>query len=161
MKHLAPATQFNFGLFGNWNQSWNSIRSGELWGKLSKGPVTRKQAASLYSNAKIVLNYTSEDSIKWDAMNLRFFEVLACRSFLISDRVPSAERDLCGCAVFSDGGEDLAEKISYYLAHPEERSKIAERGFQYVTNYATVQVRAQELLNYLRQILDDRAVPQD
>ncbi|MDD4600825.1 hypothetical protein SDC9_11414 [bioreactor metagenome] len=153
MRYLHPATQFNFGLFGYWNQPWNSMSSGELWSKLSKGPVTRKQSASIYSNAKIVLNYTSEDSIKWDAMNLRFFEVLACRSFLISDRVPSAKREFHDCMVFTDGGEDLTEKINYYLATPEERNEIAERGYQYVTKYATVQVRAQELFNYLLQIL--------
>lgn len=154
MLYLAPATQFKFGLFGNWNQSWNSMRSGELWGKLSKGPVTRKQAASLYSNAKIILNYTSDDSARWDAMNLRFFEVLACGGFLISDRVPSAEQELRGCVVFTDGGTDLTEKISYYLANSEERNQIAQHGFQYVTNYATVQLRAQELYNYLLRILE-------
>lgn len=153
IKYLYPATQFNFGLFGNWNQSWNSMRSGNIWGKISKGPVTRKQAASIYSNAKIALNYTAEDSIKWDSMNLRFFEVLACKGFLISDRVPSAEHELSGCVVFTDGGKDLTEKISYYLSKPEERNEIAERGYKYVMNFATVRLRAQELYNYLLQIL--------
>lgn len=154
MQYILPAICFNFGLFGNWDQPWHSRPYKHALRKLSRGPVSREQAASLFSNSKIALNFTDTDSIIWDAMNLRFYEVLACKGFLISDRVPSAEQHLKDCVVFTDGGYDLFDKIAYYLARPEERMQIAERGYQYVTNNATVQLRAAELYKYLEQVMN-------
>jgi spore maturation protein CgeB len=154
MLYIYPAINFDFGLFGNWNQRWhfrpykNALRS------ISQGPVSREQAAILFSNAKIVINFTDTDSIIWDAMNLRFFEVLACKGFLISDMVPSARCQLKDCTVFSYGGNDLVEKIKYYLDRPEERMEMAERGYQYVIENATVSLRAKQLYEYLQQIVD-------
>lgn len=153
MLYIYPAINFNFGLFGNWNQRWHHRLYKYTLRNLSQGPVSREQAAILFSNAKIALNFTDTDSIIWDAMNLRFFEVLACKCFLISDMVPSAVRQLKDCVAFTYGGEDLIEKIKYYLDHPEERKAMAERGYQYVIQNATVSLRAKQLYDYLQKIV--------
>jgi spore maturation protein CgeB len=154
MLYIYPAIHFNFGLFGNWNQRWHYRPYKNTLKSISQGPVSREQAAILFSNAKIVLNFTDTDSMIWDAMNLRFFEVLACKAFLISDMVPSAKHQLKDCAAFSYGGGDLIKKIQYYLEKPEERKAMAERGYQYVIQNATVSLRAKQLYDYLQKIVN-------
>jgi len=155
MRYIYPATKYNFGLFGDWRAPWppsfSNYRS--LFSNTARGTITREEQASLYSNAKIVLNCTGQDSVNWDALNLRPFEVLACKGFLISDRIPSAEREFKDYIVFTDGGDDLIQKIDYYLARPKERREIAENGYQYVIRNATVQARAKQLFSYLQQIM--------
>lgn len=161
-KYLLPAAQFNFGLFGNWSIPHNIA----LWRKLKKYPPYRKAFARisqgkipqakvpiLYSSAKINLNCTIQDCVDWDVITLRTYEVLACKGFLISDKVPSAERTLTGGVVFTDGYTDLTYKIKYYLEHPDEREKIAETGYNYVIKNATIEARMDELLKYIEKIL--------
>ena len=48
------------------------------------------------------------------------------------------------------GGRDLSEKIRYYLDHEDERLAIAQRGYEYVRNGATIDVRARELVGFLK-----------
>ena len=104
----------------------------------------------LYSSSKINLNCTQQTCIDWDVITLRTFEVLACRGFLISDIVPSARETMQGCMVFTTGGRDLTEKIRYYLDHEDERLAIAQRGYEFVRNSATIDVRARELVGFLK-----------
>lgn len=154
--YIYPASKYKFGLFGDWRSSPEPpacYKYRNLLASLSQGTVTREEQASLYSNAKIILNCTGQDAVDWDAMNLRFFEVLACKGFLISDKVPSAEREFKEYVVFTDGDDDLIQKIDYYLARPKERKEIAENGFQYVVQNATIQARAKQLYNYLQEIM--------
>lgn len=64
------------------------------------------------------------------ASNVRMFEVTGCGSMLITDRknnitdifVPDEE------IICFDNAQDCFEKISWYLEHEQERSKIAEAG---------------------------------
>jgi len=151
MRYLYPATNYKFGLFGNWHLYRHSYS--RMLAKLSQGSITREKSAILYSSAKIILNFTGQDSVTWDAMNLRFFEVLACRGFLIADKVPSAERELENCVIFTDGYQDLTQKIDYYLSRPKERKAIAEQGYQYVIQNATVQARAKQLYHLIEEIM--------
>ena len=151
MRYLYPATNYKFGLFGSWNlQPYSYSR---MFAKLSQGHLTHEELVTLYSSAKIILNFTGQDSVIWDAMNLRFFEVLACRGFLISDKIPSAERDLKDFVIFTDGYQDLTQKIEYYLTRPQERKEIAESGYQYVIQNATVQARAKQLYQFIEEIM--------
>lgn len=151
MRYLYPATNYKFGLFGNWNLQPHPYS--RMLAKLSQGYITPDELAKLYSSAKIILNFTGQDSAIWDAMNLRFFEVLACRGFLISDKIPSAEREMKDCVVFTDGYQDLNQKIEYYLARPQERKEIAERGYQYIIQNATTQIRAKQLYQFIEKIM--------
>ena len=55
--------------------------------------------------------------------------------------------------VFTDGGDDLLEKIEYYLDHETERKRIAQQGYEYVIKHATIDARMNELAKYLEEIL--------
>lgn len=166
-RYLLPACEFRFGLFGNWQDPGPSLRQKLMFWKLreeipaykyeffrlSQGKIPQDDVPALYSSAAINLNCTHQDCVDWDVITLRTFEVLACRGFLITDRVPVAEKTMQGCMVFTDGGKDLSDKIRYYLEHAQEREKIAKNGYEYTIRHATLAMRMKELVAYLEGVL--------
>lgn len=160
MRYLYPAVKYNFGLFGNWKIPRARFRFWKNWRKyppykkefekLSKGKIPQEKIPVLYSNAKINLNSTTQACVDWDVVTLRTYEILACKGFLISDRVPAAEKELDGCVIFTDGENDLVEKIDYYLKNKEERENIAQKGYKYVVKHVSIDSRAKELYEYSR-----------
>lgn len=158
--YLEPATQFDFALYGNWYLHWR--RKIKFWqvlpyqwkfSHISRGKIPQEDVPLLYSRSKINLNCTAQDCVDWDVITLRTFEILACKGFLITDRVPAAEIELAGSVVFTDGGKDLREKIRYYLTRPDERKTMAEKGYEYVMKNATAISRMEMLLAYLKEIV--------
>lgn len=164
-KYLYPAKNFNFGLFGTWNllllrncglkfwknMGWDAFRYKRAFSKISKGKIPQEDVPVLYSSSKINLNCTLQSCIDWDVITLRTYEVLACKGFLITDIVPSAKETMSDCMVFTTGGTDLTDKIKYYLAHDEERDAIAQRGYEHVKSCASIEVRARDLISYIKE----------
>lgn len=160
MKYIYPAINYNFGLYGNWKIPKARFKVWKNWFQLvepyqrefevlSKGKVPQEDIPALYSSSKINLNCTLQACVDWDVITLRTFEVLSCGGFLISDRVPSAVKFLSDYVVFTDGGDDLKNKIEYYLTHENERQEMANAGQAYVMKHATIDARAIEIVNYL------------
>lgn len=162
-KYLLPAAKFNMGLFGTWKiprarvyiwKNWQKQPEyRKIFDKLSRGKIPQEKVPILYSSAKINLNCTIQDCVDWDVITLRTYEVLACKGFLITDKIPVAEKTMEKCMVFTDGGDDLLEKIEYYLDHETERKRIAQQGYEYVIKHATIDARMNELVKYLEEIL--------
>lgn len=162
MRYLYPAINFNFGLFGNWKipkyrlKFWKNLKKRppyqKIFEKISRGKIPQEHVPILYSSAKINLNCTLPICIDWDVITLRTYEVLACKGFLITDIVKSAYESMKECMVFTTGGDDLKEKIEYYLKNEKERKSIAQNGYEYVIKNATIDVRARELINYLGEL---------
>ncbi len=162
-KYLFPARKYNFGLYGNWAipkpgfRIWRHfIRHDEykkVFEKISNGRIPQEEVPILYSSSLINLNCTAQDCVNWDVITLRIYEVLACKGFLITDEVPLSATSLDGCAVFTEGGEDLNEKIEYFLERPLLRDEISENGHQTVIKNASISARANELKNYLEGII--------
>lgn len=107
-----------------------------------------EDAARKYAESKIVFNIAMKEDV-----NMRCFEALATKSFLLTDWVPSIE-DL-----FEDGKhlvlyrtmDECIEKAKYYLAHDEEREKIAQAGYEHVLKNHTIQDRVNIILDeYLK-----------
>jgi hypothetical protein len=67
-----------------------------------------------------------------DEQDSRTFEIPACGTFMIAERTPKHESFFKENeeVVFFDSDETLFEKVSYYLNHPQEARKIAERGYR-------------------------------
>ena len=175
--YLYPATKYNFGLYGNWKEIYSAeyileqlIRCNfsrvkkaifptkekdysQYLSKYAKGILMPENTKYLYSSSKIILNYGVKQNVELDNISLRTYEALACGAFLISDKCPSAEKEFEGKVVFSDGGKELEEQLEYYLNHPEERERIAQKGYDYVTKYANMEIRTKELYDYLQKIL--------
>ncbi|MBT0571742.1 glycosyltransferase [Curvibacter sp. CHRR-16] len=159
--YLEPAADFNFGLYGNWRILRARFRVWRNWGlpkykrrfeRLSRGKIPQEQVPILYSSSKINLNCTIQDCVDWDVITLRTLEVLACDGFLISDRVPSAEKLLGDFVVFTDGHDDLRGKIRRYISDDAGRVEKARAGGKYVRDHFSIQATAANLLNYLQEI---------
>lgn len=162
IKYLYPAAKFNFGLYGNWTRPRSRFRIWKNWAprepyqvafeKISKGKIPQEKVPVLYSSSAISLNCTIQSCVDWDVITLRTFEVLACKGFLISDLVPSAEKALKDSVVFTTGGADLEEKIRYYLDKPNLRRDISQNGYERVIKEASIEARSKDLLNYIEQL---------
>ena len=105
--------------------------SAPLNARIDDRPVWGKELHSLLGSAKIVLNITRTDFYGAETgVNLRIFEALAAGCFLLTDHCPEIAE------LFSVGEEletfrssdELADKVRYYLAHDEERERIARTG---------------------------------
>jgi hypothetical protein len=100
--------------------------------------------AELYGRAKIVLNQAIQKDL-----NFRVFEAMACGAMLLTPRIENGQQDLFQPGVhlveFADDDlEDASGKISYYLEHEQERSRIAEAGREIVLQHHTEERRARE-----------------
>jgi spore maturation protein CgeB len=161
-RYLLPALRHGLGLYGNWKLPRFKLRFWRRWTRtrsyqrrlaaVERGKIPQEDVPVLYSSAKVNLNFTAQDCVDWDVITLRTFEVLACKGFLISDRVEAAVHELPGCLVLTEGGDALSEQIAYYLARPEERRAIAEKGYRWATANATIESRMKTLLGYLRSL---------
>ena len=81
-----------------------------------------QQLPSLYSRAKIVLNDHHETMRAWGFVNDRTYDLAAIQAFQISDSVPGL--DELGIVTYANP-QDLRAKVDYFLAHTEERERIA------------------------------------
>jgi spore maturation protein CgeB len=164
--YLYPAAKFDFGLYGNWAKPKKAkklkkalaqlldreYRYRKLFHSISRGKIPQEDVPTLYSSSRINLNCSAQACVDWDVITLRTYEVLACGGFLISDEVPSAMKDLSHYVVFTRGGRHLTSQIRYYLKHDVERMEMAAKGQAYVKKYASIDVRARELLDYVKGV---------
>ncbi|WP_292884671.1 glycosyltransferase [Methanobrevibacter sp. UBA212] len=114
--------------------------------------IPNEELHKYYSSCKILLNDHWETMRELDFPSNRLFDALACGTFVISDKIPSAETLFEGNVVTYDGVDDLNSKLEYYLTHDEERIKIAEKGKKIVLKNHTFDNRADEILSELKNL---------
>ena len=115
--------------------------------------VSSAESVKIYNAAKINLNLHSSTyhegvNFEGDFVNPRTFEIAACGGFQLVDARSELNDLLCEgeeIATFKDIA-DLKEKISWYLAHDEERNRIAQKGRERVLEEHTLECRMTELL---------------
>lgn len=103
-----------------------------------------EDAARKYAESKVCMNISMLDDL-----NMRTFEVMATGSFLLTNWIPTIEE------VFEDGKhlvlyrslDEMVEKAKYYIAHDEERERIARAGYEEVIEKHKVQDRVNVILN--------------
>lgn len=86
----------------------------------------------MFNRSKINLNLNNACDTRFKQIKGRNFEVPGCGGFLLTGRPENLEEyyELGKEIVTFDTTADMIEKIKYYLAHEEEREKIAEAGYQ-------------------------------
>lgn len=114
--------------------------------------IPNEDVHKYYSSCKILLNDHWEDMRNEDFPSNRLFDALACGTFVISDKIPSADTLFEGSIVTYDSVDDLNEKINYYLDHEDERVKIAEKGKKIVLENHTFDNRICEILETLEEL---------
>lgn len=113
------------------------------------------QAARKYAESKIVFNIAMKDDL-----NMRVFEALGSKSFLLTDNVSSIT-DL-----FEDGKhlalysslDEAVEKAHYYLSNEYKRKRIAQAGYDEVMSKHTIDHRLSVILNAINKKLESREV---
>ncbi len=112
--------------------------------------ATREESARLYGSSLISFNCSLNSDI-----NLRCFEVLSSRGFMLTDALPTATGfdelfrpgqccDTYACA------DEMFDKVTYYRAHPERALSIARRGHEWFCR----QLRPELALSKFKRTLD-------
>jgi spore maturation protein CgeB len=97
----------------------------------------------IFNEAKIVLNL----GIGKTGYQLRVFEALGCRSFLLTNEIDMHNRlfkDKEHLVYFNE--QNIEDLISYYLNHDDEREVIAENGYREVCEKHTFKHRVVQIL---------------
>lgn len=142
-------TDFDLGI---WGPGWEKLHLDSPLKRFLRGGQLKPEVwLKIYSASKIVLaSHYQDPQNRFPVYQAspRIFEALACGAFVISD----AQRDVF--SLFKEGvhlerfvdSKDLIEKIKYYLDHPEERKRIAEQGYNEVTQKHTYVHRIERLI---------------
>lgn len=113
--------------------------------------TTEEELARVYNNSIVNINITLQGQ---SAMNYRVFEVLASRGFLLTDNFEDVERNFVSgkeLEIYTDV-EDLIDKTSFYLKHPEFCSRIATLGYANVVKSHTYTARARTIIEDLKEL---------
>ena len=121
---------------------WWGFKTGNDFGKLFpslaksyNGTTGGIEMFQIYKDSKIVVNDYG-NGFGGIAVNQRIFEVLGTGTLLLTRESESLKGWENYLVTFTDV-DDCAEKIKYYLAHDEEREKIAKAGQAFVLeNYS-------------------------
>ncbi|WP_449539524.1 glycosyltransferase family protein [Ferdinandcohnia sp. Marseille-Q9671] len=122
-------------------------------GKQKHGTYLNEMYAKELNRSKIF--FTCGSSLKYPV--LKFFEAPACKTLLLAEPVP----DILDLG-FEDGVNFVAcdktnfyEKAEYYLENEEERQRITENGFNFIHSQHTNDVRAQEIVTYIKEYIEN------
>ncbi len=116
---------------GKYWKRYTSIMSKQLSEKMSYEDIWSKELYKLVARSKIILNINSHLWSSFESgVNLRIFETLALKGFLLTDYCEELND------VFKLGheietfktSEEMIDKIDYYLKHDNERKQIAKNG---------------------------------
>ena len=105
---------------------------------------THSEIAEIYSQSRIVVNTSIAGEV-----TMRILEGTACGALVLTETRPEALADMFtpGRDLVTYGNdEDMLKKIDYYLAHEDERSKIAQAGYEQAHAHHTVTQRMSRLV---------------
>ena len=142
----APLKRYDVCFIGNLNDENRVRHLDRLFKEFPNfywGNQRFHEAAEKFNESKIVFNVSARGEL-----NMRHFESLGTRSFLLTDNIPEDQN------VFTEGlhfagysnMDEMIEKAKYYLAHDEEREKIAEAGYQEAISKHTYMHRVLQVL---------------
>ncbi len=142
--------------FRIWGNEWGSCPA--LRGVLQRdgARVTTEDSVRIFNAAGININLHSSTyhegvNPHGDFVNPRTFEIPGCGGFqLVDSRSHLGDFFEIGREVVCfDSLGDLRGKIAHYLAHPEEREAIAERGRQRVLRDHTYERRMEAMIDFV------------
>ena len=107
--------------------------------------ISQRELRRYYASAKIVLNGHSPSTRESGSVSNCVCDVGMARGFLLTDgRYGIDEVFPGGVATYADG-EDRKAKCEYYLRHPDERARIAERLHHLVMEHHTLDHRIRQI----------------
>ncbi len=118
--------------------------------------VPNRDLPAYYANADIVLNDHWDDMREHGFLSNRLYDALAAGAFVVSDHVEGVDAQFDGAVVTYRDRDDLAAKVDRYLADPEARRGLAEKGQRIVRERHTFAHRVRELLEVVEPAVADR-----
>ena len=152
-RRMAFRSLIHYGL-KIWGSEWDGDHVLDKYIQLGGRRVSSEECVKIFNATKINLNLHSSinvDSLvsNGDFINPRTFELAACGAFqLVDHRKLMSEAFSDGELAYFDNLEDLDDKISYFLDHPEERKSYAEKGRKRVLAEHTYVIRMQTLIDF-------------
>jgi hypothetical protein len=118
-----------------WGFQWEKSGDTNLRTAIRGHGVIGDEYTKAICGASICLGLLSEagqGSSSGDLITARTFQIPACGAFMVHERNQEVLSyfDEGRDAEFFGGNEELAEKVSYYLAHPQRRQELAENGLR-------------------------------
>jgi len=117
--------------------------------------VVHEEYVRAINRSKIFL---SSNNI-YNVVSLKYFECLACGTFLLTDRPEGMEElgfvDGEHLVIYKDLA-DLERRIKYYLEHGQEREAVAKKGMALVRSRHSGSVRAKQ---FLKILADENFIP--
>lgn len=108
--------------------------------------VPNDELHRLYASAAIVLSDSYADMREEGFIMNRVYDALASGAFVISEEVPGIDTEFDGAVVTYRDGRELLDRVEYYLAHPDERKGLAEKGRRAVLARHTFAARVDAIL---------------
>ncbi len=152
---LDKIKQFNIKIYGSRFRRHDLFMSEELRGKINYQTIWGPDLHKLLQRGKIILNITRSTFYGVETgINLRIFEALSARAFLLTDYCPEL------CELFQAGkeletfnsSEELISKAEYYIRHDRAREKIAEQGHKKFLAEYTWEKRVADLARQMQRM---------
>lgn len=132
-----------------WGAGWQKEAGQKQLGDPNyfKGYFPNGRLPDLCASAKIILGIQCDGSSKTQTA-MRPYEVLGCKGFHLTQWTKATKN------IFKDGRhlvtartkEEAADKIKYYLNHPDSRAKIAAKGQAFVYKHHTYAQRVRQII---------------
>ncbi len=119
--------------------------------------VANEQLPEVYASAAVVLNDHWATMRAWGIVSNRVYDVLACGTPVVSDRLPEIDDQLPDGVLTFDDADELGHHVCELLADPMAAARRAEAGRAAVLAAHTLDHRADQLLALLARYGLDRA----
>jgi hypothetical protein len=110
--------------------------------------VFGKERTILLNRTKIILNILREE---WDDNSMRYVLAAPCRTLIVTEPTLPHSFFKPGVHLVEADISEIADTISYYLEHDEEREKIVEAAHSLVTNQSGLDKMIQIMVCVLEQ----------
>jgi spore maturation protein CgeB len=136
-----------------WGNGWSRCKSERLKPHIQGWAPFGDQYIRAVQATRINLGIMGITAEVHDTTSTRTYEIPACGAFMLHERneeVLGLYEEGREIACF-DSAEELAEKIDYFLGHPEERIKIANAGYARCVPAYSYDNRMAEVLRFHRE----------
>jgi hypothetical protein len=136
---------------GIWGNHWDRLAPGDSLRRRWRGEAHGERLSRVYSASGVALNFIRAQN--GPAHNMRTFEAPACGILMLASRTEE-QVELLGedeGAVFFDSMETMRERAAYYVAHPQQRGRIARCGRQRLSQGHTYADRMAQVLAHAEQ----------
>ena len=141
---------YNISVYGlNWQ--------GKIPQQYVKGNfIDNQELNKYYSSAKIVLSDHAEDLAQMGLVINRLYDASAAGAFIISEYSPYIEEIFGDAIPLFSSKEEFKKLVDYYLSHPEERKKKAQKAQKITLEHYTNDIIAEQFKDLFLRIKENK-----